>query len=137
MAGITGCDQRQGQMLDLFQKQIQEKDKSIEELNQKINELDRRNAELEGQIEKAADPDKIAEAVGKRIDGRLTDLRNHVDQLAQAGGGGAPRTASGSPLNPLPRGSEEPAPNPRLTNPPADKPQPTDPNRKKMKFDFN
>src|SRR5581483_8209167 len=51
-AGLCGCDQRQGQMLDLFQKQLQEKDKQIEELNQKVNELDRRNADLESQVSK-------------------------------------------------------------------------------------
>jgi hypothetical protein len=135
MAGITGCDQRQGQMLDLLQKQLQEKDKTIEELNQKVSEMDRRNTELEAQLEKAGDPEKIAEAVSKRIDGKLSDLRNRVDQLAQGSSGGAsPRGASTGAVNPLPRPAEEPGG--RLTNPPANPPT-TDPNRKKMKFDFN
>lgn len=125
ITGLGGCDQRQSQMLDVFQKQLQTKDKMIEDLTQKVNDLEQRNAELQAQAGKGADAEKVAEAVNRRLDARLAEIKSRLDQAVTA----APVASA----HPAPAAQEEvqpPPPKPSTPKPPSD------PNRKKMKFDF-
>ncbi len=125
--GFAGCDQRQAQMLEVFQKQVQTKDKMIEDLTQKIAELEQKNADLQAQAAKGADAEKVADAVNRRLDARLAEIKSRLDQAVAAAP--AVSTHLASPAH----AGEEPPPPPKPAT--SDRP-PSDPNRKKMKFDF-
>jgi uncharacterized lipoprotein len=145
LAGITGCDQRQGQLLamrDDFQKQLTAKEKTIEELNAKVTELDRQNGDLQLQVAKASqDPDKIAEAVSKRVEEKnaaaFGDLKTRLDQLAQSlRGGGNSGASGGVGLNPAPAGGRDPGVRP-TSRPGSDAPTPSSGSgNPKIKFNF-
>ncbi len=107
LLAFAGCDLQQAQTLAL-RNELQAKEKTIDDLNKRLEELEKANSDIGVQAAKAQDPEKLAEAVAKKVAENnaplFAEMKKNIDALSQSRPAAAgpsiaaePGTQSGNP----------------------------------------